>query len=202
MPKNNLHSLEQWDKIAVGLSTRAEELESATDAFADTIFLNTLKAKQNQIIFGRRGMGKSHLLKRIDDEYRNNFEEYRVFPIFINGSQLKHQTDVVNQIPQVIAFALYIEFIKSLVVQLHYFISSQLDQSIWDNIFGTQKHAISKKANLIVSDLSNLLQSGEVRFLPSGEASNEVQTMNETASNLGGGLNLSVSNPKSIGWEA
>lgn len=201
MPENINFSIEKWDKIAVELSTRAEELDSATEAFADTIFLNVLKAKQNQIIFGRRGMGKSHLLKRIDDEYRNNFNKYRIVPIFINGSQIKHQADVSIQLPQVTAFSLYVEFIKSLVLQLHSFICSQIDPSFWDNIFGTEKGIISQEANLIVNDLNILLQGGEVRFLPSGEASDELKTISETASNLSGGLKLSISDPKSIGWK-
>ena len=196
--ENNLRS--EWNNVAIALPTRGEELQNATEAFADTVFVDTLKAKQNQIIYGRRGTGKTHLLKRLEEEYIFKFDEYRVVPIFVNGSKLKNQANIIAEKPQAIALSLYIEFIKTLVSNLHEFINSQLDTSIFDKLFNRRQNQTAQKAQTIAKELNDLLVKGEVRFLPAGEASDEVQTLNETAAKVSGGMDLNLSDPRSIGW--
>ena len=190
----------EWNKVAMALSSRAEELENATEAFADTVFVNTLKAKQNQIVYGRRGTGKTHLLKRLEEEYISKFDEYRSVPIFINGSKLRTQSNVIYEIPAAIALSVYIEFIKTLVDKLYEFINKRLDPNIWDQVTKGKQTQTAQKAKKITKELYELLQEGEVRFLPAGEASDEVQTLNETVAKVSGGLNLNLSDPRSLGW--
>ena len=190
-----------WNRVAMALPSRAEELQNATEAFADTVFIDTLKAKQNQIIYGRRGTGKTHLLKRLEEEYISKFKDYRVVPIFINGSKLRRQANIIVEIPQAVALSLYIEFIKTLVSNLHEFINSQLEVTILDKIFIGKQTQTAKKAQAISKELYDLFVTGEVRFLPAGEASDEVQTLNETAAKVSNGISLNLSDPRSLGWK-
>jgi Cdc6-like AAA superfamily ATPase len=192
----------EWNSVAVSLPFRAEELQDATEAFADTIFIDTLKAKQNQIVYGRRGTGKTHLLERLKEEYISKFEEYRSVPIFVNGSHLRQEVNLIIDIPSIIALSLYVEFIKTLVFQLHEFIDSQLDPGFWDKLsFGKQTQT-AERAQSIAKELYQLIQKGEVRFLPAGEASDEIQTLNETAAKVSAGASLNLSDPRSLGWKA
>ena len=191
----------EWNKVAMALPSRGEELQNATEAFADTVFVDTLKARQNQIIYGRRGTGKTHILKRLEEEYIFKFDEYRVVPIFVNGSKLKIQANIIAETPQAIALSLYIEFVKTLVGNLHDFINSQLDASILDKFFTGSQTQTAQKAQTIARELYDLLVIGEVRFLPAGEASDEVQTLNETAAKVSSGMDFNLSDPRSLGWK-
>lgn len=190
----------EWNKIATSLSFRADGLNSATDVFVDTIFVDTLKAKQNQIIYGRRGTGKTHLLKRLEEEYISKFEQYRVIPIFVNGSKLRRQANITVEIPQAIALSLYIEFIKTLIDRLHEFINSQLDASFWDQLRGGKQSKTAQKAQSIANEMYNLLTKGEVRFLPSGNASEEIQRINETVEKVAAGTKINIADPRKLGW--
>lgn len=201
MSKTEQNRLSEWHKAAVALSSRAEELQNATETFAETIFLDALKAKQNQIIYGRRGTGKTHLLKRFQEECISEFQEFRSVPIFVNGSKLRHQANILIERPIVIALSLYVEFIKMLTTELHKFITSQIDPHFWDRLTGGKKIQTAKKAKTIATDLCQLLQKGEVRFLPVGEASDEVQTLNETVATVTGGITLNLADPRNLGWK-
>ena len=191
--------ISEWNSVAMALPSRAEELINATDAFADTVFVNTLKAKQNQVIYGRRGTGKTHLLKRLEEEYISKFEQYRVIPIFVNGYRLRNQANRIGEIPQVVALSLYIEFIKTLVSEIYEFINSRQEAGLLSKILYDNQSKTAQKAQSIAKEMYDLLMKGDVRFLPAGDASDEIQTLGETASKVAGGFKLTL-DPRKLGW--
>jgi Cdc6-like AAA superfamily ATPase len=189
-----------WDRHAVQLTVRAEELGSATDAFADTVFLDVLKTHHNQIIFGRRGTGKTHLLKRLEEEFLQTFETTRVVPAFINGSMLKQKALVTYEAPETNALSLYTEFIKALALRIHKFINTRIPVSLLDRMVGGEGKA-AKRARAIAQTLSELLEKGDVRFFPTGVVSEEVQNLKQATGKVAGGASLNLSDPRKLGWK-
>src|SRR3954469_20535399 len=108
-----------WDAAARKLSSRAEELKDPTAAFSDTVFLDTLQAPHNQVIYGRRGTGKTHLLRRLAHELAPGFDTHRTLPVFVNGSGLRHEAVVAADTPAAVALGLYVEFVRVLTSEIH-----------------------------------------------------------------------------------
>src|SRR5258707_852371 len=82
-------NLAEWDAALATLSSRAEGLLDATSAFTPTVFLNALLPSKDQIVYGRRGTGKTHLFRRLESEYRPlDFEGHRTIVSSIDASQL------------------------------------------------------------------------------------------------------------------
>jgi len=192
---------DEWNRASAALPSRAEELAQYTETFADTVFLDVLKAKKNQVIFGRRGTGKTHLLRRLEEEYVHRFDDHHVVPIYINSRQLRAHAKIAYQSPQATAFALYVEFVKSTAQQIHEFIESRLSPSILDKIFEGDQTQRMRSAQRLASTLYALLHHGEALFLPVGEASHEIRTLQEAQSSLSGRVQLNLSDPRNLGWK-
>ena len=81
-------SAEDWYEAVTSLADRAEDIADPTATYVDTAFLATLQNKRSQIIFGRRGTGKTHLLRRLQAELLDRFSELRIVPVYIDGATL------------------------------------------------------------------------------------------------------------------
>jgi hypothetical protein len=57
-----------FDTVVTHLGTRAEDLSDPAATFVETIFPSVLRARQHQVIYGRRGVAKTHLLRRFESE--------------------------------------------------------------------------------------------------------------------------------------
>jgi len=190
-----------WNRKALQLPVRAEQLRNATEAFADTVFLDVLKNKQNQIVYGRRGTGKTHLLKKLEEDYVAGFEILKVIPVLINGSELKKQASVTYQTPDLIALCLYVEFIEELASKIHKFISNRLPVGLLDKIVRGGEAKTAQMARSIAKSLSLVVEKGEVRFFPSGEGSEEVQNLHVASAKAAADARISLSDPRKLGWK-
>lgn len=157
MERMNQELRSAWNKEAVQLPVRAEELSSATAAFADTVFIDVLRTPHNQIVFGRRGTGKTHLLKRLEEEYLHTFEKSRTVPALINGTTLKQQAIATYENPELIALALYTEFIKAVATRIHKFINTRLPVGLLDKIVRGGETKIAQRARWLAETLYELL---------------------------------------------
>jgi hypothetical protein len=75
------------------IQERAEQQdgsESFAKSYVDTHVLATLLPIKNQLVYGRRGTGKTHLLRRMEDHYASAFSERRELPIYIDGRNIEH----------------------------------------------------------------------------------------------------------------
>ena len=189
-----------WYDAVGNLSYRAESLSNATQAFADTLFLDILTAKRNQLVYGRRGTGKTHLLKRVAEEFTENFEVHRVIPVYLNGSSINQASSPLREQPDIIALSLYIEIIRRLAHELTEFINDKLDPTLLQRMFGSENAENVTRAQQLAGELDLLLRKGEVRILPSGESSEESKSLQEALAELNAGANLKLSDPQKIGF--
>src|SRR5580693_4530522 len=101
--------LNAYDSTVARLATRAEDLTDFDETFVETIFPEMLEARQHQIIYGRRGTGKTHLLRLVEHRLRENFIEGGILPVYVNGSQLSQEISTVSTNPDLVALAIYVQ---------------------------------------------------------------------------------------------
>jgi hypothetical protein len=193
----------EWDRAMAQLPSRAEALSDPITTFVDTIFLDGLTARQNQIVYGRRGTGKTHLFRRLEAELVDKFDQLYFLPIYINGSQLRQDATIMYNESSAVALAHYVQFIRTLTRELHGFISSRIKPSLWDKLLEGAETAKAKRARSIAQGLHSLLEEGQIRILPAGEASSEARTVDEAVDKASASTNVSLNlaDPKSLGWK-
>jgi hypothetical protein len=192
---------QQWRDATRNLTYRAEALEDASASFAETAFLEMIMVKRNQVIFGRRGTGKTHLLRRAYDGYNTEYDRYRTVPIFLNGSSLRQSASSTMADPEIEALSLYVEILGRMTEQLHQFITKRLDLGVWDRLVGGEQSAKARRAKQLVTELATMIQAGEVRVMPAGEVSEETKSLQEASAEVAAGLGIELSDPKKLGWE-
>lgn len=199
---SHIASAEAWYEAVTSLADRAEDLTNPTATYVDTAFLATLQNKRGQIIFGRRGSGKTHLLRRLQDELLTRFNELRIVPIYIDGATLEGSVSLYRD-PAAIALGLYVELLRRTVGELSLFIDDKLRPGLLDRLFSGSKRDQLAQAREAVSGLDRLLAQGKVRMLPMGEASTEFENLDEAVSSrrlaAGGNASATLSDPRSLG---
>src|SRR6202050_2581942 len=196
-------SAEDWYEAVTSLADRAEDIANPTATYVDTAFLATLQNKRSQIIFGRRGTGKTHLLRRLQAELLDRFSELRIVPVYIDGATLEGSISLYHD-PAAIALGLYVELLRRTVRELSLFVDHELGPTgKLDWLFSGSKRDQLAQVRAAVSRLDRLLTQGKVRMLPMGEASAEFEDLDEavTSRRLAAGVNATatLSDPRSLG---
>src|ERR1700683_5871843 len=158
---SEIASAEAWYDAVTGLADRAEELTDPTATYVDTAFLSTLQNRRNQIIFGRRGTGKTHLLRRLQDELVSRFSELRIVPVYIDGATLEGSISLYHD-PAAIALGLYVELLRRTVRELSLFVDHELGPTgKLDWLFSCSKRDQLAQVRAAVSRLDRLLTPGK-----------------------------------------
>jgi hypothetical protein len=195
-------SAEEWYAAVAGLAGRAEALADPTATYVDTAFLVTLQNNRNQIIFGRRGTGKTHLLRRLRDELLARFDELRIVPAYVDGATLQGVVSPDSD-PAAVALGLYVELLRRVVRELSLFIDGKLRPGLLGRVFSGARRGQLAQVRDAAGRLDRLLTGGKVRMLPMGEASAEYEDLDVAVSRrrLAAGVNAAatLSDPRSLG---
>lgn len=176
----------QWDETLSRLSSRAEHLRNASSTFAPTIFLEALRPPKDQIVYGRRGTGETHLFRRLEAEYPpDEFERHRTIIILIDATSLSADSYGELPAPQVTALDLFSQLVKRISGEISNFLSTQLDPSRLERTLGKGKARQLTAARRTAISLTRLIETGEVHYLPVGEASQTTKTLRETVVDSG-----------------
>jgi len=189
----------EYDSVVAQLATSAEDLTDLDGTFVETIFPEMIQARQHQIVYGRRGAGKTHLLRRVGSILRENFVEGGILPIYVNGRQLGQEISIVSSEPAAVALAIYVQLMQHISQEIYRFIAELNRANFWDRARHAKKSQTERHASEIAIMLEETLTSGQLRLLPLGEASREAMTLAETSrsSSIGASIKL---DPRSLGW--
>ncbi|HXS59682.1 MAG TPA: hypothetical protein VN703_02600 [Candidatus Sulfopaludibacter sp.] len=127
-------------KFAISkICERAEYIKKdLADLYVDPDLLHLLVKPKNQVIYGRRGTGKTHLFARINEYYRKSFNENKVLPISINISSFYDQTNTESDSEKVV-IGIYIALVKAIIKELENFAQDNLAISYIDKVFSTKR---------------------------------------------------------------
>src|ERR1700678_3763999 len=112
----------EYDSVVAQLATRAEDLTDLDGTFVDTIYPEIMQARAHQIVYGRRGAGKTHLLRRVEGGLRETFSEGGILPVYVNGSQLSHEISVVSSDPVTVALTIYVQLMEHIGAEIRRFV--------------------------------------------------------------------------------
>jgi hypothetical protein len=191
--------LSNYDSTVARLASRAEDLTDFDETFVETIFPEMLEARQHQIIYGRRGTGKTHLLRLVEHRLRENFIEGGILPVYVNGSQLSQEISIVSTDPIMVALAIYVQLMQHIGAELSSFVYDLNQANFWDRIVGGKKSQTAKQADEIAATLHEILISGQVRVLPTGAVSDKATSLAEVSKGASAGASIRI-DPRSLGW--
>jgi len=192
----------EWFAAVSGLADRAEELADPPGTYVGTAFLGMLLNKRNQVIFGRRGTGKTHLLRRLQDELVARLGELRVLPAYVDGATLGGWMPPCSD-PAAIALGLYAELVRDTVGELARFIDAGLRPGRRERFFPGAPRAQLGQVRDSVARLDRLLTAGQVRMLPAGGAQADYEDLDEVVSRqrvaAGGNAAAALSDTRTLG---
>jgi hypothetical protein len=194
---------QDWYRAVGSLAYRAEDLRDVTGTYVGTVFLEALvNNPDNQVIYGRRGTGKTHLLRRVEDELLARFDELKQVPVYIDGATLEGSIGPHDD-PAAVALSLYVELVKRTTTELSRLIRERICPGWLEKLFHGPKREALEGAQYSADQLTSLLSHGTVRTLPIGDATSEIQDLDEAVSKLraAAGINASVGlvDPRRVG---
>ena len=168
------------------------ENEYNVDSFVPLIHFGTLAAPNTQIIYGRNGTGKTHLLKAFHQHCRVNFATEKVLPVYIDLktfglSTIGGQLDLKQLIHRY--YRLFVAAIVDALIQLA---DETLTEDVLEKIFGGEVHDKRKR---IKQNLMALHEIFDARRIEEGmtKYARKVETSRESNTGIKAGLSVSVS---------
>ena len=202
-----------WFTIAQSLPTDASallredeqglvSLAGYGDSYAPTSHFERLKSSGNHVLFGRRGTGKTHLLRSLQDHLVESFEEQLAIPLYIDGRKIGQRTYQATMSPEFAAFRHYVAFLKEAILDLWQFIDRRIQPNVWDRLVQGDTSRRKTDAVSIAKELYDLVSEGNVLLLPAGQASTEAKSLSEISTGfaVGAGLSSNVIAPSQIGF--
>jgi hypothetical protein len=157
---------QELDQAVSSLQARAESFENFSENFVETNVLQSLKnPNKNQIIYGRRGTGKTHLLGRLKEYYRDTFDENGILPIFIDGRTITDHITMDESSSGIAILIIYRRFIDAVLIALEDFLHDSVSLSRLEKFWpsGNKKDKI-KRVNELLADLKKDIRLGEVEI--------------------------------------
>jgi hypothetical protein len=164
--------------MAEAVASIVERIENSgrfSELFVDTNILKQTVPIKNQIIYGRRGTGKTHLFGRLNEYYLENFETLKVIPVFIDGRNIacRSSLDEANSVISILIS--YRRFLDAIVTSIKNFINDTIVLSYFDKLWpiGSRNKKLRRSQEL-TEELVQLVRFGAVEFAY-GHAESEIQ---------------------------
>lgn len=158
---------------------RQEKIEKIVDTYVEIGILPQLNNKNNQIIYGRRGTGKTHILRKLEDELNKSTDEKNLITYidarYLGSSQQYTDTTLTLKVRCQSLF-------NDVLTEIYYTILQYLVEFPNDN------------ANRAFEALENFNKASNVEIYSSKNISQKEQVMNKDGSEIG--VNFS---PSSLG---
>lgn len=140
--RDHKNSIDQLSNIL-----RAERNESSKylEIYAKRETISSINNIQNQVIYGRRGTGKTHLLKAFEEELNNNYTQDRKFPVYIDLRKLLPLISASNSDPIEFAIIIFKYIIQEIIDCVVSNIKYIFDMNIYAH---DDKYIIEKKYKL------------------------------------------------------
>jgi hypothetical protein len=98
---NRYEALSKALTINAGMSLRAEDLQDYDNFFVDPINTDTLTGNANQIVYGRRGSGKTLLLGTLNNRVQATFPRVKVASFYYTAVEFRSSAEYGGLVPTV-----------------------------------------------------------------------------------------------------
>lgn len=162
-PQNISYS--DLEKAVVSVNERVELSGRFSELFADANILNLLNQNKNQVIYGRRGAGKTHLLGRLKEYHRDTFSEKKIIPVFIDGRVIAHKS-VIAEINSAISLLIsYRRFLDVVITDLERWMRDSVTLNAFEKIWpGGKKKQKIEGVMVALTRLKERVRFGQVEF--------------------------------------
>ncbi|MGL6002923.1 MAG: ATP-binding protein [Plesiomonas sp.] len=177
-------------------SLRAENIEydSYIDLYSGIENIDNINNRNNTIIYGRRGSGKTHLLKALSERLVKNLDEERNFPVYIDARRIIPLLSFEHTSKEANAILIFKYIIQELANTLFININPIFGFNPFDDKF---RHIYESKVNELSEIFKKLyLEFNGKRF----SKPSSLTVSEEEVRSLGG--NLTVSKSPSAGIKA
>lgn len=102
----------------LGLTLRAEKLNNQRELFVETVHISSLLTSSNQLIYGRRGAGKTILLKALHETLSQSDDNPNIYSLFYTATDFRSSPDGsdVDALPtRTLAHRFFHSFVTQLV---------------------------------------------------------------------------------------
>lgn len=150
-------------KIAVGtFQERSENYQNSARFFVDPDLLISLIQLKNQVVFGRRGLGKTHLFTTVRDYYVGSFEDKKILPVFIDGRTISVKPELNGMQSNISLLITYRRFLDYILIELENFTKQKITLDKFEKIWPVNKKKEKlKKVDVILKNLKSILRFGE-----------------------------------------
>jgi hypothetical protein len=131
--------------ISLRAETEKDELNNL-DNFVPVIDFDTLSTPNTQMIYGRNGTGKTHLLRAYREHCRKEYEETKILPVYIDFRQLDlfQVSSEITVSDLIVRF--YRRFLYEVIEQLQEFSNATVTPGFLEKLFGGE--AADRKASI------------------------------------------------------
>jgi hypothetical protein len=158
-------SPELLEEAINSIQERAESGPQYSEIFVDTNVLNMLINSKHQLIYGRRGTGKTHLLGRLKDYYKMSLEEHKIMPVYIDGKNISEGNIPSEVNPGISLLVSYRRFIESILSEIEKFIQDKMTLNTFEKWWpGGEKKERLKRVRETLGNLRKVMTMGEVEF--------------------------------------
>jgi len=196
---NRYEALNTALRINAGKSTRAEDLEDYDEFFVDTIDSAVLEANTNQLIFGRRGSGKTLLLGTLNERIQGQFPNTNMISFYYDATQFRSSAEYSSSSGKSVkeqTHAFFNSFIERLGHDIFDLASKILERPHWLDamtLSGGQHAARRRRLDSLVGDLLDASGYGTEGPRLSQMPSRREETIEQfDTRRLGGGASLGV----------
>lgn len=197
MSKTTTISDSQILELLSSLKHRAEkssDLSAYYPSFVPVIDQGLLKTRNTQVIYGRNGTGKTHILKCFEEICLHNYSFYRVLPVYFDMRSLDVSRIAPDLNEEDIVEIFFSGFLHGCIEQIATFVKDieELDARHPNSWSHLKRQASQSKFRGAIKQLRRSLDNDRMRERIDGYTKS-IRTKNETSKNAEAGAGVSPS---------
>jgi hypothetical protein len=155
-------SVTQLEDAVTSIQERAKSAGHFSELFVDTNILGMINKRKNQIVYGRRGTGKTHLLNRLKEYYQETFDTNKILPIYIDARAIaeKFTTDEAN--PGISIVIVYRRLLDEILTAFEHLLKDPSAMSKFERFWSGSKREKLRLANEMLHSIRKEIRFGEV----------------------------------------
>jgi hypothetical protein len=176
---------------SIRLRAERQELADSLKTFVPVIDFNNLNTINTQIISGRNGTGKTHILRAYYQYCEDNYEQNKVLPVYIDCRDLELGPVLPRISLEELIIRFYRMFVRRMIERLRAFAEKVITPTLWQRIFGGEAKAREAKVEELLGQVDSILDLKQIEERLS-EYLRTLETDKSVANELKGRIGVST----------